>query len=127
LLELSVAALRRAFAWSRARASFTSGLACWIIGLATVFSFNLWSGWYPLSAVPLFATASVFDLIDHLTSNILLPVSGFGIAIFAGWVIPRHLLGSELRLRGAKLAVLRWLLRYPVPIGIAAATLAPLF
>ncbi len=76
--------------------------------------------------IPLFANATLYDLIDHLTSNVLLPAGGFGLAIFIGWVIPKQVLGEELgRLSRSKLAFLRWLLRYLVPIGIAAATIAP--
>ncbi len=39
--------------------------------------------------------------------------------------MPRPILGQELELEGRGLAILRWLLRYPVPIGIVAATTAP--
>jgi len=126
LLELAVAPLRNALGWSRTRASLACGLACWVVGLVTVLSFNLWAGWFPLAMIPLFANATLYDLIDHLTSNVLLPAGGFGLAIFIGWVIPKQVLGEELgRLSRSKLAFLRWLLRYLVPIGIAAATIAP--
>jgi len=126
-LELAVAPLRNRLGWSRARASVVCGAVCWVIGLATVLSFNRWSGWFPLATVPLFATATLFDLIDHLTSNLLLPFGGLGIALFVGWVMPRQILAEELRLGRSTLAILCWLLRYPVPIGIVAATVAPFF
>jgi SNF family Na+-dependent transporter len=73
-----------------------------------------------------FATATVFDLIDHLTSNVMLPAAGFGIAIFIGWIAPEAVLREELRLGRIGLTVVRVLLRYVVPIGIAAASAAPL-
>ena len=93
----------------------------------TVLSFNVWAGWFPLASIPLFATATLFDLIDHLTSNVLLPVGGFGLAIFVGWLVPSPRSADELGLARSALAVLRWLLRYLVPAGIAAATIAPYF
>jgi NSS family neurotransmitter:Na+ symporter len=124
-LELAVAPLQNRLGWSRARASVISAAACWVTGLATVLSFNLWAAWFPLAAVPLFATATIFDLIDHLTSNLLLPLGGLGLAVFAGWVMPKQVLAEELGLEGRGLAILRWLLRYAVPIGIVAATTAP--
>ena len=127
LLELTVAPLRNALGWSRARASFAGGAACWVAGLVTVLSFNLWAGWFPLEMIPIFAKATLFDLIDHLTSNVLLPIGGFGLAIFVGWAAPKTVLADELGLAPARLAVLRWLLRYLVPGGIAAATIAPYF
>jgi neurotransmitter:Na+ symporter, NSS family len=126
--ELAVAPLRNALGWSRVYASLACGLACWALGLVSVLSFNLWADWFPLASIPLFANATPYDLIDHLTSNVLLPACGFGLAIFVGWAIPKQVLGEELGgLARSRLAILRWLLRYPVPIGIVAATTAPFF
>jgi hypothetical protein len=31
------------------------------------------ANWFPLADVPTFARATVFDLLDHLTSDVLLP------------------------------------------------------
>ena len=125
-LELSVAPVSNSLRWSRPRASFVCGLACWALGLATVLSFNLWSGWFPLAMFQPFDHTTFYELIDHLTSNILLPLAGFGLAIFVGWVLPARLLQDELTLSPGRLAILRWLLRYAVPLGIAGAALAPL-
>jgi NSS family neurotransmitter:Na+ symporter len=127
LLELAVAPLRNALGWSRLRASLLCAAACWLVGLATVFSFNLWAGWAPLGGIPLFARSSVFELIDHLTSNLMLPAAGFGLAVFVGWAVPESLLAEELGFAGSKLAIVRRLLRYVVPAGIAAASIAPFF
>ncbi len=125
-VELSVAPLRNALRWSRPRASLLCGLACWALGLPSLLSFNLWSSWYPLSMFGSLAKATFYDLIDHLTSNMMLPLAGFGLAIFVGWVLPAPILRDELKLSPRKLTVLRWLLRYVVPLGIAGAALAPL-
>jgi NSS family neurotransmitter:Na+ symporter len=125
LLELVTAPLRNALGWSQASASAICAAGCWILGIATVFSFNLWAEWHPLGVVALFARATVFDLLDHLTSNFLLPIAGFGLAIFAGWIVPHTLLREQLGLAGGGLGVLRFLLRFIVPVGIAAATLTP--
>jgi hypothetical protein len=57
----------------------------------------------------------------------MLPVGGFGLCVFAGWVLPASFYAEELRLGPAGAARLRWILRYAAPAGIAAATLAPLF
>jgi len=92
-----------------------------------VLSFNVWAGWFPIASSLLFAKATLFDLIDHLTSNVLLPGGGFGLAIFVGWVVPKRALVDELGLGRSELALLRWLLRYLVPIGITVATITPFF
>jgi NSS family neurotransmitter:Na+ symporter len=60
--------------------------------------------------------------MDQLTSNALLPAGGLALALFGGWVVPSRLLAEELRLGVAATAVVRALLRYVAPIGIAAAT-----
>jgi NSS family neurotransmitter:Na+ symporter len=91
-----------------------------------VLSFNLWVAWHPLAALPAFAQATAFDLLDHLTSNLMLPIGGFGLCVFAGWALPASLLAEELRLGQAGAARLRWILRYLAPAGIAAAALGPL-
>jgi neurotransmitter:Na+ symporter, NSS family len=127
LLELAVALLVRRYGWSRAAATAALAPASFAGGLATVFSFNLWSDWYPLAALPGFAQATVFDLIDHLTSNLMLPLGGFLLSVFAGWVLPVSLLAEELGLGPAWAGRLRFTLRYVAPAGIAAAALGPLF
>jgi NSS family neurotransmitter:Na+ symporter len=127
LLELAAALLTRRFGWSRGWASAVPAAACFVAGLATVLSFNRWADWHPLARVSGFAEATVFDLVDHLTSNLLLPVAGFALAVFAGWVVPRAFLAEELRLPRAAAARLRWVLRYAAPAAIAAAGLAQLW
>jgi NSS family neurotransmitter:Na+ symporter len=126
LLELVVAPLTRS-GWSRARASILSALAAWLLGLATVLSFNLWSDWHPLAMVPGLANANWFEALDHVTSNVMLPAGGFALALLAGWVVPDGLLRKELDIGPTMLAILRAILRYVVPVGIAAIVLAPYF
>jgi NSS family neurotransmitter:Na+ symporter len=126
LLELATAPLRTAFGWPPALASAIGAAACWLVGIATVLSFNRWADWFPLAPVPQFATATWFDLLDHVTSNLFLPVAGFGLAVFVGWRLPEALIGGQLGLTGSAVRGLQFLLRYVVPPGIAAATLVPL-
>lgn len=124
LLELATVPLQNTLQWSRASASIACGVVCWMLGIVTVLSFSAWSEWFPLSAVPGFARATWFDLIDHLTSNLLLPVCGFGIAVFVGWIVPKAIIAAELRIAGVPLGILYFLLRYIVPFGIASASIA---
>jgi NSS family neurotransmitter:Na+ symporter len=126
MLELSVALLLHRLGWSRARSSAVVAGACFVTGLATVLSFNLWADWHPLAAWSDFAQATVFDLLDHLTSNILLPAGGFAVALFAGWAAPARLLVEELALSPTGAVLLRALLRYVVPAAIAVVGFAPL-
>jgi NSS family neurotransmitter:Na+ symporter len=115
MLELAVAPAVRRFGWPRARASALAAGACFVAGLATVFSFQV--SWRP----------TPFEAIDHVTSNLLLPLGGLAIAIFAGWVLPQALLAEELTLGARAAWALRGLLRWITPALIVAATLGPAF
>lgn len=127
MLEMPVALLRRWLGWSRPAATLFAASLCWFVGLGSVLSFNLWAGWFPLAAAPGLAKATIFDLLDHLTSNVLLPIGGFALAVFGGWAIPAKLLADEIGFGATTTRIIRILLRYVVPLGIAVATLAPLW
>ncbi len=123
MLELVVAMLVRRYGWSRRAASGVSAAVCFVAGVPTVLSFNYWADWHPLAAVQGFTTATFFDLLDYLTSNVLLPIEGFALALFAGWAIPARFLREQLRLGERSSAILLVLLRYVAPAGIAMASL----
>lgn len=124
-LELVQAWLARRTGWSRSRAALLAGGACWLAGLATVFSFNLWSDWRPLRTVAGFEQASFFDLLDWTTSNLMLPAGGFALALFAGWAASWERIVHALDLGPRGAALLRLTLRWLAPLGIAAAALTP--
>jgi NSS family neurotransmitter:Na+ symporter len=126
LLEIGVRIVMRRLAWSRLKSSTVLTSGCFVLGLASVLSFNRWARWYPLATVESFAESTFFDLLDYATSNVLLPIAGFALAVFAGWVIPGSQLSQELRLGPRAASLMRWLLRYLVPAAILGATLAPL-
>jgi NSS family neurotransmitter:Na+ symporter len=72
------------------------------------------------------SSLSVFDALDHLASNILLPLGGVALAVFGGWMVPPRLLADQLGLSGPGNRALVLLLRYAVPLGIAAASILPI-
>jgi len=126
MLEMPVAALIRR-GWSRHRATAGSALACWLCGLATVLSFNEWATWFPLAAIPIFTDATVYYLLDHLTSNIMLPFGGFTLALFAGWMLPARLFAEEIGIGLRSACILQFMLRYVIPTCIAIVAFFPLF
>ena len=126
LLEMPVALIHRWLGWSRPRAALVAGFLCWALGLASVLSFNAWADWHPLAWLPGLATLTVFDSLDHLASNVLLPLGGLGLALFGGWVVPPRLLAAELRLGPAAGRAVVLLLRYVAPVGIIAASVLPI-
>lgn len=113
LIEPTVAWLSENQGISRRRSSLYAGAACWLFGLGTVFSFNLWSEvkWFG---------KTLFELVDFLTANLMLPVGGVLVALFAGWIMQREISKSELEMgEGPAFDIWRVLVRYVAPIGVA--------
>jgi NSS family neurotransmitter:Na+ symporter len=126
LLEMPVALAHRWLGWSRRRAALVAGAGCWALGIASVLSFNIWASWHPLAWLPGLGTLGVFDSLDHVSSNVLLPLGGLGLALFGGWVVPSGVLAAELRLGPTAGRAIGLLLRYAAPIGIVAASVLPI-
>jgi NSS family neurotransmitter:Na+ symporter len=110
--------------------SFLAGLAVFPIvfayGLDPASGPGLVFVTLPLASMGVLVEATPYDLLDHLTSNILLLLGGLAIGLFSGWAVPDRPLIEELRLRPAGARVLRFTLRYVVPAAIAAAALSSL-
>jgi NSS family neurotransmitter:Na+ symporter len=127
LLEPTVAWLTQRRGLSRAGAVGVIAVVAWVLGLGSVFSFNLWSAWHPLGFVPLFAQKTLFDLVDYLSANLMLPVGALLTSVFVGWRLSEAFLTDELA-DSAPFVVTacRWLLRYVCPIAIVAVFIATL-
>jgi len=94
----------------------------WSFGLAllTVLSFNLWKDVKPLSIISPLADKTWFDLIDYLTSNIMLPLGGLAMAVFAAWFMQKNVVAEELHTTVSARGYRLWLflLRYITPLGV---------
>jgi len=127
MLEVVVAMLSQRVGWTRPGIAAIAAAACFLAGIGTVLSFNLLADWHPLAGIAAFRSATLFDLLDHATSNLLLPLGGLVISLFSGWAIPEGVMRDELRLSPAGVLALRITLRYIVPAGILVTTLSPIF
>ena len=119
-LEPLVSWGQQRFKFSRPKAAVVSAGACWLLGIGSVLSFNLWSGWRPLGSIPVFADSTLFDVADYLSSNVLLPIGALLTSVFVGWRVSRSIVAEELMETPAysrRLVV--WLLRYVCPVAIA--------
>jgi NSS family neurotransmitter:Na+ symporter len=118
LLEPSVALLMERFSLTRLRAVTITGAALWACSMPSIFSFNRWSGVHPVK-YGVFEEKTLFDLLDYLTANILLPIGGFLTAVFVAWVLTKHATSEELGL-GDRPAYRAWriTLRFIAPIAI---------
>ncbi len=111
LIEPAVAWLVESKGLSREKACIYSGLAAWLMGFATIFSFNVWS------TVKIF-DRSIFELLDYLTANLMLPVGGFCIAIFAGWIMKQQHSESELNLPKSGYQIWKILVSFVAPAAV---------
>ena len=102
------------------------GLA-WIIGLGSVFSFNIWADFTPLSFIDLLHDATIFRIVDFFVVNNLLLFSAFFITIFVGWVMSEHATCDELGLgNGLVYQGWRFIMRYLAPGAIVLITVITL-
>jgi NSS family neurotransmitter:Na+ symporter len=60
-----------------------------------------------------------FDLLDYLTTNIMLPLGGVLISLFAGWFMTRRALADEVRMQSnTLLTVWRFMIRVISPLAV---------
>ncbi len=111
LMEPAVAWIVERFHKTRAQATVAVGLLIWFIGLGSVLSFNVLAEFK-------FLAGTIFANVDYLTSNIMLPLGGLLITVFAGWVMCRNSTADELRGSGKLYKSWRLLARFIAPIGI---------
>ncbi len=111
LVEPAVAWLSENTRLDRMRATLLVGSLIWLIGIAVLLSFNAWSD------IKLFGL-TIFDQLDKLTTNVLLPLGGLLMALFAVWVMHAAHAQEELALNDRHYR--RWLFvtRYVAPAAI---------
>ena len=85
----------------------------------TALSFNHLKDFEPLGWLPLFAGMNINELLTFLIDQVLLPVGGLLIALFAGWVMHRETTRDELAMANPRLfALWYFLIRYIVPVAV---------
>ena len=112
LLEPAVAWLVENRGIARAKSAAIAGLIAWTLGIGSVLSFNLWQDYKLFDK-------TYFDIMDYVTSNILLPLGGILIAIFTAWLMSRKTVVAELGLgEGFVFQVWFFVVRFVAPIGV---------
>ena len=113
LLEPCVAWLMEAKNIGRARANIVIAGTAWVLGLGSVFSFNIWADYKV-------AGFNFFDFLDFLTANIMLPISGLLITLFVGYVLKKDVIDVEMEGTSPQLLALwQMTIRYIAPSAIA--------
>ena len=92
LIEPMVIWLIEKFNISRIQAAIISSGTAWLLGIGTIVSFNIGK------EIKIF-NMNIFEMLDYLTSNILLPMGGIMITIYVSWLISKESIDSELNIR----------------------------
>lgn len=120
LLESIISHLEETLPFTRARITWVAGALLWIIGLATVFSFNYWKSFAPLGFLAPFRNKTLFEVIDYFGSNLLMPLGGILMALMAGWLLPGESIRSDLHMESPiRFKVWRFLVRWLAPLAVA--------
>ena len=107
----SISLLEATVAFIDEHSDFSRPMAAWILG---GFAFMIGAG-------AVYSSSFAGGFVDVLSGEILLPLGGFLVAAFTGWVIPKSLLREELSHTNPKLfAFFHFAVRYVVPIAIGA-------
>ncbi len=117
LLEPAVTWLVENKNMNRVKATALAGLIVWLLGLVTVLSFNHWA--FSFTFAGSIKENGFFDIFDILTSNIMLPLGGLLVAIFAAWLMSRKSTVDELGLGDGKAyQTWRFAVGYIAPFGV---------
>ena len=112
LMEPAVAWCMETLKLSRARAASSVGGIIWALGWLTVFSFG------PLDGL-VFWNGTIFDNLEYLANNIMLPLGGLAIVVFAGWVMCDNSTADEIDPEtGAAYRLWRFSARFIAPIAV---------
>lgn len=115
LLEVIVAYLMEEKRMSRLKATIVTTLSISFLGVFCTLSFG------PLSHIRIFNFA-IFDFFDFVSSNLLLPLGGILLCIFAGWRLDKSVLYNELSNQGIlKMKMFKiyiFILKFIAPVSI---------
>ncbi len=119
MLEPTVAWLSEHRGWQRRWMAPVAGLMAWSFGIIVALSFNLWRDVRPLAVIPLLADKGIFDLLDFLIANLMLPTNALLMAVFVAWMVSRQTQMNELGF-GDTPAFRLWRIatRYIAPVAI---------
>ncbi|MGK7296771.1 MAG: sodium-dependent transporter [Candidatus Wenzhouxiangella sp. M2_3B_020] len=102
LLEPPTAYFVEATNFTRKQIAITVAALTWLMGLFSVFGLNVWSS-------VTFGGRDIMGAIEFVAADIMLPLGGLLIAIFAGWVLSNRITREELDEKMPDWAFKAWL------------------
>lgn len=119
LLEPTVEFLEERTPMSRTVSTIAASTIIWLLGIAALLSFNLWSDFTILGN-------DIFNALDKVTSKFLLPLTGLAGVIFFGWRMNQQSIQQELNLSGITWQIWQVIVKFIAPIAIIAVFIAKL-
>ncbi|WP_201350599.1 sodium-dependent transporter [Neptunomonas japonica] len=120
LLEPVVEWLEEQKGINRLSGTLIGGISIWVLGLFTILSFNEWADVHPLDFIPVFENKTIFDLLDYVTANLMMPLGGLFIAIFVGWFMNKQAVENQLDINnGYGFKIFMFILRFITPAAVA--------
>lgn len=120
LLEPVTEWLEEKLSTTRTSAAIIGGGACWLLGVASVLSLNVWSDVYLLGMFERFEETGILGLLDFFTANIMLPLSGLLTALFVGWCVAKESLRADMAMSNGMFTLWLNLLRFVAPLAVMA-------
>lgn len=115
IAEPSIAFIQDRFGVSRKKATLIVLLPMFVLSSICALSFGA------LDNIKIFGL-NIFESLDSLTNNVMLPLVALGGSIYVGWFAPRNLLANQLTNNGKLSSILvkpiRFLLRFIAPAAI---------
>ena len=122
LTEPALAYLVEEYNAKRSRVAISLGVICWLLGIGTVLSFNVWADLHIVGGL------TFFDFVDYVSQNIMLPLGGLLIALFVGFVVPKDLVREQLGLSdGLWATVWAVAIQLIAPLGVAVVFLYTIY
>lgn len=87
--EIVIAFLTEEWGISRKKATAINCGAVLVLATISTLSFGLLSGWTIFGM-------TFFDLLNYITSNVIMPVGGLILSVFVGWVVKKKFACSQL-------------------------------
>lgn len=105
--------------WLRSEAGLGFVAAAWLLGIAIEFSFNVGKDFHPLAQIAAFKSVTVFQLVDRITTDGLIPFAGLSLLIFSGWRLTADVVRDELApISPVWLKAWRFLVRWLAPVTL---------
>jgi len=120
LLEVVVATCVDRFGWARRKATAASTGLVFVLSIANALSLGASKGLTELKlpSVLTAGKAGVLSIFDHVAANWLLPLGGFFVTIYVGWILDSSVTEEEVAHPGLVYEGWRVLVRFVCPVAI---------